>query len=373
MKDRTPKILIVDDEPLNIKILEMLLNKHGFQTISANNGASARIVAAQELPDLILLDVMMPDEDGYATCEHLKRQPGVADIPVIFISALTDTASKVHGLDVGGVDYISKPFERAEVLARVKVHLKLRFTYQALIEAQAQRLAQVQDAQQSLLVSPEDIPQAGFAVHYEPILEAGGDFYDVLSMGGAVFDYIVADVSGHDLGTSYITSALKALFSQNCNPVTTASESLSMINRVLCRILENDTHITAGFARLNRSQNTLEYVNAGHPAPLLVRASGDYEILHASGDILGAFDSVVFDVLSIPVSPGDRLFLYTDGLIENFGPTRRTRDQGLQYLAQICQKFHHLPLPEALTAIHTTVAPPNVPREDDIILLAVEV
>lgn len=188
-----------------------------------------------------------------------------------------------------------------------------------------------------------------------------------------MFDYIVADVSGHDLGTSYITSALKALFSQNCNPVTTPSESLAMINSVLCRILENDTHITAGFARLDRTRNTLHYVNAGHPAPVLVRTTGEYEILSTAGDILGAFDAVVFEALTVSVSLGDRLFLYTDGLIERFGPARRTRDQGLEYFAQTCQKFHHLPLHEALAAIQTTVAPPHVPQEDDSILLAVEV
>ena len=174
--NKTPRILIVDDEPLNIKLLDVVLRKNGFQTITGASGPAARALALEHQPDLILLDVMMPGEDGYATCELLKQQPRVADIPVIFISALTHTDSKVRGLEAGGVDYISKPFEKAEVLARVKVHLKLRFTYKALIEAQAQRLAQVQDAQQAMLVVPKYMPQAGFAVHYEPVLEAGGDF-----------------------------------------------------------------------------------------------------------------------------------------------------------------------------------------------------
>lgn len=194
-KDATPCILIVDDEPLNIKLLDIVLKKHGFRTISGTSGEMARALAVEHNPDLILLDVMMPGEDGYSTCVKLKQNPSTTDIPVIFISALTDTDSKVRGLEAGGVDYVSKPFEKAEVLARVKVHLKLRFTYKALIESQAQRLAQVQDAQQALLILPRDIPEAGFAVHYEPILEAGGDFYDVLNVAGAVFDYVVADVS----------------------------------------------------------------------------------------------------------------------------------------------------------------------------------
>jgi sigma-B regulation protein RsbU (phosphoserine phosphatase) len=373
VKDATPCILIVDDEPLNIKLLDIVLKKGGYRTIPSTSGPEARTLALEREPDLILLDVLMPGEDGYATCELLKRDPRTADIPVIFISALTDTSSKVRGLEVGGVDFVSKPFEKAEVLARVKVHLKLRLTYKALIEAQAQRLAQVQDAQQSLLVQPQELPEAGFAVHFEPVLEAGGDFYDVLHVGGSTFDYVVADVSGHDLGTSYVTSALKALFSQNCNVVTSPSESLNMTNSVLCRILSGGTHITAGYARLNREQGTLLYVNAAHPSPILLRANGEIEILQTPGDLLGVFDSVMFEPASCSVRPGDRLFMYTDGLIEGFGTELMTRDEGLARLASTCSAHRGLPLDQAVETIHAALVPPGTPRGDDTILLALEV
>ncbi|MDY0225798.1 MAG: SpoIIE family protein phosphatase [Desulfomicrobium apsheronum] len=373
MKDTTPCILIVDDEPLNIKLLDIVLKKNGYRTLSCTSGPSARALAAEHAPDLILLDVLMPGEDGYATCELLKQQSLTSEIPIIFISALTDTSSKVRGLEVGGVDFISKPFEKAEVLARVKVHLKLRFTYRALIEAQAQRLAQVQDAQQALLVLPSEMPEAGFAVRFEPVLEAGGDFYDVLHVGGTTFDYVVADVSGHDLGTSYITSALKALLSQNCNLVTSPTESLTMINSVLTRILTGGTHITAGFARLNRERLTLTYVNAGHPAPVLLRAGGGAEIPQPSGDILGVFDSVWFEALELSVQPGDRLFMYTDGLIEGFGDRKMTREEGQARLSAVCEAHRNLPLEQAVNAIHETLAEPGAAREDDTILLGLEV
>ena len=118
VKDTTPCILIVDDEPLNIRLLDIVLKKNGYRTLSCTSGPEARALAAEHSPDLILLDVLMPGEDGYATCELLKQQSLTSEIPVIFISALTDTSSKVRGLEVGGVDFISKPFEKAEVLAR---------------------------------------------------------------------------------------------------------------------------------------------------------------------------------------------------------------------------------------------------------------
>ena len=104
MKNTTPCILIVDDEPLNIKLLDIVLKKNGYRTVSDTSGARARALALEHDPDLILLDVMMPEEDGYTTCELLKQQSQTSDIPIIFISALTDTSSKVRGLEVGGVD-----------------------------------------------------------------------------------------------------------------------------------------------------------------------------------------------------------------------------------------------------------------------------
>ncbi len=192
-------------------------------------------------------------------------------------------------------------------------------------------------------------------------------------MGGGAFDYIVADVSGHDLGTSYVTSALKALFSQNCNVVTSPAESLTMINSVLCRILTGGTHITAGFARLNREQRTLHYVNAAHPPPILLRAGGEIEVPQAPGDILGVFESVMFEPLSLAVYPGDRLFMYTDGLIEGFGEERMTREQGLGRLAETCAAHRALPLAQAVEAVHQALVPPGSPRGDDTILLALEV
>ncbi len=106
--------------------------------------------------------------------------------------------SKIAGLKIGGVDYITKPVHGEEVLARVRVHLRIRETNRALVREHRQRLEQLRDAQQAILVRPEDCPEAGFAVYYKPLEEAGGDFYDVLSArAGDVFAYFVADISGH--------------------------------------------------------------------------------------------------------------------------------------------------------------------------------
>ncbi len=130
-QDNTPNhsvsnILIVDDIPANLTLLGAILKKEGYKIRPVPNGRLALQAAEKEHPDLILLDVMMPDMNGYEVCNHLRQDPELKHIPVIFISALSDTNDIVNALAAGGVDYITKPFQAEEVRARVATHLKLQ-------------------------------------------------------------------------------------------------------------------------------------------------------------------------------------------------------------------------------------------------------
>jgi DNA-binding response OmpR family regulator len=118
-EDRIPTVLIVDDERVNLMKLGVVLEKEGFHVLRATSGAEARQIARDARPELILLDVMMPEEDGFETCARLKQYGETADIPIIFLSALSETADKIRGFSLGAVDYITKPFEKTEVMARV--------------------------------------------------------------------------------------------------------------------------------------------------------------------------------------------------------------------------------------------------------------
>jgi DNA-binding NtrC family response regulator len=119
-------VLIVDDEPLNVDLLEQELAAAGYRTLSAASGEEAIARAAKAAPDLVLLDVMMAGLDGYAVCERLKASDATRAIPVIFLTALTDTFEKVRAFSAGAVDYVTKPFETGELLARVGTHIALR-------------------------------------------------------------------------------------------------------------------------------------------------------------------------------------------------------------------------------------------------------
>lgn len=127
-------ILVVDDNPANLQVLSSFLDQSSFEVWAARSGEKAlQRLENDDLPDLILLDIMMPGIDGFETCKQLKSNPRVQDIPVIFMTALSETADKIKGLQLGAVDYITKPFQHEEVLVRIENHLKLRNLTKTLI------------------------------------------------------------------------------------------------------------------------------------------------------------------------------------------------------------------------------------------------
>ena len=144
-----PKIMVVDDTVANLKLLEEMLGKQGYLVRSFPRGRLALAAAARELPDLILLDIQMPEMDGFEVCERFKADPLLAPIPIIFISAQHETMDKVRAFTLGGVDYVTKPFQFAEVDARVRTHLELRRQKVALQQSY-ERLKQLELVRENL-------------------------------------------------------------------------------------------------------------------------------------------------------------------------------------------------------------------------------
>lgn len=371
--ETTPKILVVDDVDVNARVLARMLEKEGFQAGYALSGPEGRAKAASEHPDLILLDIMMPDENGLQTCTLLKADPRTHDIPVIFLTALDDIQSKVEGLTIGGVDYITKPFEKEEVLARIRLHLRIRAAYQALIAQQSERLQQLKQAQEAILVQPEDLPDAHFAVFYRPMHEVGGDFYDVVKIGEGIYGYFVADISGHDIGSSFITAAVKALIRQNAGPLFTPEETLRMMNSVLATIVGEGQFITAGYAYLNRRKSKLGIVSAGHPPLIHIPTRGPVQPVDLKGDVLGAFETVSLGHRELEVAHGDRFLLFSDGLLEFQQGQVRTQTQGITGLLDTCEAVRSRTLPEMVRGVVDHLVPALGDVRDDLLLLGVEV
>jgi len=155
-----PLILIVDDTPANLAVTSTTLTDAGYEVAIAKDGERAIKQAQRNLPDLILLDVMMPGIDGFETCRRLKASSLTQYIPILFMTALSDTTDKVTGLSLGAVDYITKPFQEAELLARIKTHLKLSYLTQTLEQQVAQRTSELTTALKEVQQSQVQLVQS---------------------------------------------------------------------------------------------------------------------------------------------------------------------------------------------------------------------
>jgi putative two-component system response regulator len=147
------KILVVDDTPASLRLLTDLLKAEGYEVRSAISGELALCSAASEPPDLMLLDIRMPEMDGYEVCRRIKAMPETCDVPVIFVSAASETDEKVFGFKVGAVDYVTKPYQRDELLARVTTHLELNRLRHHLEELVVQRTNQLVSSHRETIVT----------------------------------------------------------------------------------------------------------------------------------------------------------------------------------------------------------------------------
>jgi sigma-B regulation protein RsbU (phosphoserine phosphatase) len=318
-------ILMVDDNPTNLQVLFKTLEGMGCRMLVAKDGQTALTIAGKKFPDLILLDIMMPGMDGYEVCRRLKSQRSTQHIPVIFLSALSETEDKVKGLNIGAVDYITKPFQPEEVIARVNTHLTIH-RLKSEVETQKDQLEQelktVSDLQCDLL--PEKLPDIDgheLAVYYETSRYAGGDYYDFSEMPDNRFGILMADAEGHSAPAAVRMAMTRALFSAYPSVPSDPADVLIYLNRHLCKVVE-PSFITALYIVYDTNQQLLQMANAGHPPPLIYRTS-DGAVTTWSMNSVFPMGIDLYD--HVPVSEkklekGDRLLLYTDGVTERFNP-----------------------------------------------------
>jgi sigma-B regulation protein RsbU (phosphoserine phosphatase) len=333
------KVLLVDDNPTNLQVLFQTLEGRGYNLLVAKNGETALSITRKALPNLILLDIMMPGIDGYEVCRQLKADPTTKEIPIVFLSALVDTKDKVQGLDLGAVDYITKPFQPDEVIARVNTHLTI---YRLKREVQEQRdeleheLQVVAEEQRKLL--PEQVPQIEglkLSVYYETSRYAGGDYYDIIQLPGHRWGFMMADAAGHSTRAAVLVAMTCTLLRAYPESPKDPAKVLYDINAHLCN-LSNDSFITALYAVYDAPTKTLRIARAGHPPPILYRPdNGQAMELSCKGVYpmaIEPYDDV--PVTEIQLQAGDRLMLYTDGITERFNPTGECYE-----VERLCEQF----------------------------------
>jgi len=353
MTQRRPRILAIDDTPANLLALGAVLEDDVDLRV-ATSGRAGLALAAQSLPDLILLDVMMPVMDGYETCRQLKQDPRLSTIPVIFLTALSSMDAESTGLSLGAADYITKPINVAIARHRIRNLLereglrrevttqrdelqsligKLTESRTQLEAAQLRELDIGRNIQRTLLQGevPQGINRACFDFFCEPSQGVDGDFFDIHHLTADCFDVLVGDVMGKGVQAALIGAALKANYHQAladllmtlsgepCLP--TPAQVINQLHQMLTpRLIALASFATLALYRFDLQAGTLTYVNAGHTPGLLKRSDkSDAEVILGDNLPIGVMAQERYTELQLPIAPGDSLLLFSDGITEAQG------------------------------------------------------
>lgn len=317
-------LLIVDDQPANLRLLAAMLVDQGYKVRSAISGQLALTATRAAAPDMILLDISMPEMNGYEVCEQLKADEDIRDIPVIFISALGEVQDKVKAFTVGGVDYITKPFQVAEVLARVETHLALRRLQKRLEDANKkfeEELALAGEIQASFLPGElPDIPGWQLTATLKPARETSGDFYDVIPLPGERLALLVADVTDKGTASALFMALSCTLIRTYAVEYDTQPERVfGAVHRRILADTKATQFVTVFYGILDPAAGTLTYGNAGHNPAYLVRQDGaEAQELDNTGLPLGMrlFKDASWEQRTVQLAPGDTLVIYSDGVTE---------------------------------------------------------
>jgi phosphoserine phosphatase RsbU/P len=309
------KLIIAEDNGTLRRLLEYRLGKH-FDVRIASNGEDALRLVQEEIPDLIVSDIMMPHMDGFALFDMLRRDDRTRAIPFIFLTAKTDDVTRYKGLGNGVDDYITKPFDIDFLLTRISKILERRDLYQSKLNARIGR-----DFSDRLM--PKSLPKvSGYRTHFysQPKEDGGGDLFDWVEVRPGVFLMTIADIMGKGLQAkfyafsflSYIRSTVHALAEQDDSPAAL----LTKVNRVLAKdeVLE-ETFASMLIIRWEAETGTLTYANAGHCRPILVTPHRAGIVEH-SEMILGLDPEEIYTDRSFRLPPGAAIVAYTDGLVE---------------------------------------------------------
>ena len=370
------RILLVDDVKDNITILIETL-KDDYRLGFALNGPDALKYAQTKLPDLILLDIMMPDMDGYEVCRRLKADPATCDIPVLFITALDQIEYKTDAFEVGAVDYITKPFQLLEIKARVKTHLTLKLASQALA-AQRDRLQQslnlAKEVQQSLL--PKENPRfagldiAGKSVYCD---ETGGDYYDFLDLGTEKIGVVVGDVSGHGIQSALLMTTVRGSLRQRIQTPDSLALMISDLNKQFHADVDHSGHFMTLFVCEIAPQNgCLRWVRAGHdPAMVYHIASDTFRELGGRGLPLGVAKDSRYQEGTCDIEDQQILVIGTDGIWEAFDSAGNRF--GKDKFKELIRSSAHLPADTMADRVIEAVQDFSHPLkiEDDITLVIV--
>lgn len=326
-----PLILAVDDVPENIDVLKGILTPD-YAMSAAVNGPLALKIAEKQQPDLILLDVMMPEMDGHQVLRRLKENELTRDIPVIFVTALGEEENELQGLELGAVDYVAKPVSPSIIKARVSTQLKLLNTLRELDEKNSRLNAEHEFIEEVVLrmSNYSQFDDSRVRVLQRLVDKTGGDFVLSASRPSGHRHLLVGDFTGHGLPAALGGILVSHVFYDMTVRDTDAETVFSGINHTIFAQLPSNIFMASIMVELSPDGAGMRLWNAGLPDCLILQADGEWQHQPSSLMPMGVVEDYDCTPTAIQdFSSGDRCYLYTDGVTEaensagdQFGPNR---------------------------------------------------
>ena len=316
-----PLILIVDDNPANVEILQMRLMANNYDVITATDGEMGLTIAREKLPDLILLDIMMPKMDGFEVCRKLKGDSTLPFMPIILVTAKTESKDVVAGLEAGGDEYLTKPVDHAALVARVKSMLRIKLLHDTVLEQSTQLKKQLKTATKIQTLFWPEIPELEAGGHIWavsiPASYVGGDLYDVIKLSDGSLLAYVADVSDKGVPAALIMAALSSKIRSESRIHNDIGQLLSSINSSMYNLISDEGFFaTIVIVRYWPKSGKMQLALGGHLQPLWIVKDGIGNMPQLNGVSLGITANANYEKKEITLSPGESILLYSDGLIE---------------------------------------------------------
>lgn len=316
-----PLILIVDDNPANVEIFEMRLAANDYEIITATDGEAGLSMARDCLPDLVLLDIMMPKMDGIEVCRHLRADSSLPFMPIIMVTAKTDSKDVVAGLEAGADEYLTKPVDHAALVARVRSMLRIKSLHDTVLEQSSQLKGQLETATTIQSLFWPDIPELPGGSHIwavsVPAAYVGGDLYDVIPLpDGSLLAY-VADVSDKGVPAALIMAALSTKIRSEARNQYEIDTLLEIVNNSTYNLTsEEGFFATIVLSRYWPNSGKIQLTVGGHLEPLWIAESVIRNLPQIKGISMGVKPNVDYHKKEISLSPGESVLFFSDGVIE---------------------------------------------------------
>jgi len=368
-------VLIVEDNETSVMLLEGAARQLGIGRVEvANDGVAAlRRLAFEPKPDLILLDILMPEMDGFETCRRIRLDPRLADLPVIIQTALASNQDRVQCFRAGATDVVSKPLNLQELIARMRVHLENRLLISTLSEFHDRLdrdLTFARRMQRSIIPNTAQLSQIAKAnaLHleaiYEPCDEVGGDLWTCRDLGEGRVAVFVADCSSHGLVAAINAFRLHGIAGRLDADPTRPGAWLTRLNQTMTHEFGTDSMATAFYGVIESETGKLTYAAAGSPPPLLCRRQPDGALaiteINTRGMMLGIDESIAYDERVVEIPPQGGMLLYSDVIVEardSFG-IEITTQTVMDWTIDAAREDFANPLGALLEQFARRVAPP---------------